>query len=344
MLLLSRDPAFESHDTGRGHPERPARLDAVGEGIEAAVPPEAVVLLEPRVATRTELERVHIPEYLDALERFCEAGGGSIDPDTVASPRSWDAARHAAGAGLAAVDALRAQRGEAAFCAVRPPGHHATAKRSMGFCLLNNVAVAAAALTAQSERVAIIDWDAHHGNGTQDIFWDDPSVFYASLHEYPLYPGTGRLEETGGAAAPGLTCNLPLPAGATGDVYLEAFDEVILPLVESFEPDWTLISAGFDAHHADPLTGLQLSAGDFGLFAQRVNDLTPGRLVAFLEGGYDLAGLRDSVAASLSGLLPDLRPQSAERPTGGGPGRPVIEAARRLREAGDGALSGRASP
>lgn len=340
MLLLSRDAAYDLHDTGRGHPERPARLDAVAQGIEAAVPADAIVELEPRVATRAELERVHDAEYLDALERFCEGGGGSIDPDTVASRGSWEAALHAAGSGLRAVDALTGGEGKVAFCAVRPPGHHATPSRSMGFCLLNNVAVTAAALAARDERVAIIDWDAHHGNGTQEMFWDDPAVLYASLHEYPLYPGTGRLEETGGKAAAGLTCNLPLPAGATGDVYLEALDEVVLPLVESFAPGWTLISAGFDAHQADPLTGLHLSAGDFALFAQRLVTLTPGRVVAFLEGGYDLAAVRDSVIGALSGLLPEVRTQSPERPTGGGPGRPVIEAARRLREAGDGALSG----
>jgi len=200
----------------------------------------------------------------------------------------------------------------------------------MGFCLLNNVSVAAAALTERGERVAILDYDAHHGNGTQDIFWSDPRVLYVSLHEWPLYPGTGRLDDVGAGAGEGFTCNLPLPAGATGDVYARAFDEVIVPCVERFDPGWLLISAGYDAHRADPLTGLGLSSGDYAALAARSAELVPtGRVVMFLEGGYDLAALRDSVAASLPPLLGE--PADPTEPaTSGGPGADVVAAARQI--------------
>ncbi len=287
------------------------------------------MLLEPRVATREELELVHTAAYLDALERFCRAGGGAIDQDTAASADSWDAALHAAGSGLAAVDALERGEGVAAFCAVRPPGHHALPAGAMGFCLLNNIAVTAAALRGRGERVLIVDWDAHHGNGTQDMFWADPNVLYVSMHEWPLYPGTGRLEEIGSGPGAGTTVNFPLPAGATGDVFLAALDDVVAPLVERFDPTWVLISAGYDAHRADPLTGLELSAGDYADLTARVAALAPaGRIVAFLEGGYDLEALRDSVAATVSALVGQrCRP---EPPTAHGPGRTVVHAARDL--------------
>jgi acetoin utilization deacetylase AcuC-like enzyme len=250
----------------------------------------------------------------------------------VASAGSWAAARRAAGAGLSAIEALDRGEGDAAFLAVRPPGHHALPAIPMGFCLLNNVAVTAAALAERGERVLVVDYDAHHGNGTQDVFYDDPRVTYVSFHEWPLYPGTGRLDEIGTGAAEGTTLNLPFPAGATGDVYLRALDEVVGPAVERFRPAWVLVSAGFDAHRADPLTGLGLSAGDYGLLAARMVELSPapGRLVAFLEGGYDLDALRDSVAATLPALIGGAV-EAVEKPTAGGPGATVVDAAADLR-------------
>jgi len=328
-VLLSTAAAYFDHDAGRGHPERPARLDAVLAGADDAGLDEAIVRVEPRPATREELAAVHPPAYLDALERFCAAGGGDLDADTAVVPASWAAAVLAAGAGIDATERLRAGEGDAAFCAVRPPGHHATPTRAMGFCLLNSAAVTAGVLASQGERVVIVDWDAHHGNGTQDAFWADGRVLYVSLHEYPLYPGTGRLLDRGEGDGLGTTLNLPLPAGATGDVYLAALDEVVAPVVERFAPTWLLVSAGFDAHRADPLTGLALSSGDFADLTRRVLAFAPaGRRVLFLEGGYDLQALRDSTAACLAGLVGiDLRP---ERASSGGPGRDVVHAAAEL--------------
>jgi acetoin utilization deacetylase AcuC-like enzyme len=330
VLLVGGDPTLDRHDVGAGHPERAARVRAALDGIEEAGLADAVVRLEPRRATEDELMLVHPASYLEALRAFCESGGGNLDPDTVAAPGSWDTALLAAGAALAAVDGLERGEGDVAFVAARPPGHHALAYQSMGFCLLNNVAVAAAALTARGERVLVVDWDVHHGNGTQAIFWDDPNVLYVSTHEWPLYPGTGRVDETGGPGAPGLTVNIPVPAGATGNVLCHALDDVVAPVAERFAPTWVLVSAGFDAHRADPLADLQLTAGDFADLARRVRQFAPGtgRMAVILEGGYDLDALRHSVGATLAAVLgTDYRPEHA---SSGGPGASAVEAAMRV--------------
>jgi acetoin utilization deacetylase AcuC-like enzyme len=332
MLLVATDPRFAEHDPGRGHVERPARLQAVHDGLQLADLDGALRDLPPRAATRAEMERVHRTAYLEELERFCRAGGGPLDLDTSVTEASWDAAVYAAGAGLAAAAALEAGEGAAAFCAVRPPGHHAEPGHAMGFCLLNNVAITAAALRDEGRRVLIVDWDAHHGNGTQDMFYADADVLYVSMHEWPLYPGTGRLDEVGLGAGAGTTINFPFPAGTTGDVYRAALDEVVAPLVDRFRPDWVLISAGFDAHRADPLTGMGLRAGDFAdLTAQVVGYAPAARTIAFLEGGYDLEALRDSVAAMAATLVGTaVRPEPA---TAGGPGAAVVRAVRDLHTA-----------
>ncbi len=284
-----------------------------------------LVTLATRPAVSSELERVHTGPYLDSLRRLCEQGGGSVDADTYLTRQSWDIATRAAGAGLVAIEELRDGRGDLAFVIARPPGHHALADRAMGFCLLNNVAVAAASLVASGERVLIVDWDVHHGNGTEAVFWDEPDVLYVSTHQWPCYPGTGRPSDVGGPGAPGATLNVPLPPGATGDVMRAAFDRLVTPVVERFAPTWVLVSAGFDAHRADPLAELALTSGDFAALATVVADYapSPGRLVLFLEGGYDLGALRSSVSATLGALL-EVGPPD-ERPSTGGPGMEQLD-------------------
>lgn len=326
--MLALGTVTVEHPTGPGHPERPGRVRAALDGLVEAGLSDALVPLAPRRATEAELTRVHRPDHLAALARSCADGGGALDPDTVVGPTSFEAAVMGAGTVLAAVDACRDGTAEVGFVAPRPPGHHATADRAMGFCLVNHVAVAAAALADAGERVLVLDWDVHHGNGTQDIFWDDPRVLYVSTHQWPLYPGSGATEERGGPHARGTTVNVALPAGATGDVVLAAVDEVVAPVVEGFAPTWVLVSAGFDAHRADPLADLALTAADFADLAQRARDFAPadGRLVLVLEGGYDLDALRCSVGASVAATLGvRYRPEPS---SAGGPGRQAVDAAR----------------
>jgi acetoin utilization deacetylase AcuC-like enzyme len=332
-ILFATHPRYLDHDAGPGHPERSARLEAVLAGVRFDGLDGVLVPYEPVAASREALERVHPASYLDAIERFCAAGGGRIDADTAVGPDSWEIAVLAAGAGLSAIDRLRAGEAEAAFCAVRPPGHHATRNRAMGFCIVNNVAVAAAQLASEGERVLVVDIDAHHGNGTQDVFYADPRVMYVSFHEYPLYPGTGALDETGSGLATGTTMNFPFPEGTTGDVYLAAIDEVMAPVVDVFDPTWLVVSAGFDAHRRDPLTGLDLTSGDYADIVRRLLAFAPpGRRLVVLEGGYDLQALADSTAATVATLagLADIRPEKA---TSGGPGKVVVQAAKRVWDA-----------
>ncbi|MCU1359272.1 MAG: putative deacetylase [Ilumatobacteraceae bacterium] len=332
-VLFSTHAAYLEHLAGPRHPERPERLQAVLSGVQRHADIDALVPLEPIEASRADLERVHPAAYLDRIQQICADGGGRLDPDTYASAGTWRAATLAAGAGLTAVDALRRGEGDAAFCAVRPPGHHANSTESMGFCLISNVAVVASSLAAQGERVLIIDYDAHHGNGTQDVFYDDPRVLFVSLHQWPLYPGTGRHTDVGSGAGEGFTVNVPVPAGATGDVYLKALDDIVAPRVQAFDPTWLIVSAGFDAHRFDPITELGLTSGDYITITKRVMQWAPpGRRLVMLEGGYDLDALAWS-SAGVVGVLAGNDPQPvdfSEADTDGGPGMAQVDAISRF--------------
>jgi len=303
-LLFVTHEAYLDHVTGDRHPERPERLGAVIDATRRTDVSDALIPVVPRAATIDEILRVHAESLVEKARVTIASGGGRLDPDTVVSPASWDAALHAAGAGLTAVEHLLAGVADAAFCAVRPPGHHATRDTSMGFCVFSNVAVVAAHLADRGERVLIVDFDAHHGNGTQDVFYDDPRVLFVSFHQWPLYPGTGWFDENGERAGFGTTMNLPLPPGTTGDAYLHALETVVIPRVERFAPTWLVVSAGFDAHRRDPITDLGLSAGDYADIMSRIVPLVePGRRLVMLEGGYDLEALENSTTAALGALL-----------------------------------------
>jgi acetoin utilization deacetylase AcuC-like enzyme len=300
-VLYLTHPAFVRHDTGSWHPERPARLEAAERGAWSAG--LGMQRIEADVVDPALLASVHSPAYIAAIERFCAAGGGPLDADTVAVEASWDAALRAAGAGPQAVDLLTADPSATAFLAVRPPGHHALAAQAMGFCLFNNVVVTAAALTARGQKVAIIDWDVHHGNGTQALVWDDPDVLYVSAHQHPFYPMTGQVVERGGEGADGTIINVPLPAGSAGDVYREITGRIIDPALTEFQPDWILVSAGYDAHEHDPLADLRLESADYGqMGASLTRHVGPNRIITFLEGGYHLSAIAESVAETLRGI------------------------------------------
>ncbi len=320
MALVVNSPYDDSKHADPGHPERPDRTTAALAAVADLHLGSDLVTAPAYVASRADLVRVHHGSYLEELGAFCYDGGGDIDQDTYATYSSWSIAQKAAGAGLAVIEELRRRDEGVGFVVTRPPGHHALPDRAMGFCLLNNVAVAAASLLAQGERVLIVDWDVHHGNGTQQIFWDEPNVLYVSTHQWPLFPGSGSSGEVGGWNAIGRTLNVPLPPGATGDVVRRAMDEIAAPAVEEFGPTWVLVSAGFDAHRADPMADLALTSGDFAHVARTVGGFAPrsGRVALFLEGGYDLAALRSSVEATLSALLEI--PYDAEAASSGGPG------------------------
>ncbi len=304
--LIVSHPSSLDHDMGPGHPEGPDRLRAVAAALAA----EKFRRLEHLVAPfpeREALRRAHPERYLRALEEASPREGlAALDADTAMCPKTLDAAFFAAGGAIAAVDAVMSNDADTAFVAVRPPGHHAGVATPMGFCFFNNIAIAARHARAMhgAERVAIVDFDVHHGNGTQEIFWADKSVLFCSTHQAPFYPGTGGRGDTGEFNT---IVNAPLLAGSSGDAFREAFADVILPRVKAFAPDIILISAGFDAHEDDPLGGLMLRERDFADVTKRLLDIADrrcrGRVVSFLEGGYDIDALAASAAAHVEALM-----------------------------------------
>ena len=306
-LALVDDVRFDAHFE-RDHPERPERLAAARRGVATAAAGARVLRVPTRLASDDELRAVHEPEMLAALGRALSRGRGHLDPDTYFCPASQEAAWLAAGGTAELVRTLLGGEARLGLSLPRPPGHHAEPDHPMGFCLLNNVAVgAAAALAAGAKKVAIVDWDVHHGNGTQAAFERDPRVLFVSLHQYPFYPGGGGPDEIGEAEGRGATCNLALPAGQGPETYAYAFRRVVLPLLDAFGAELVLVSAGYDAHADDPLGGMRLDAACYGAMTTALLDHATraghGRLGLVLEGGYDLDALEESHVAVVSALL-----------------------------------------
>lgn len=305
-VALVLDPRFREHRTPSGHPEGPERIAALLPLLDE-VERRGLLLVPPRPATREEIVAVHSEEHWNRVEASARVAHTIFDADTSAGSTSFEIARLAAGGFLALIESILDGRAERGLALVRPPGHHAESHRAMGFCLFDNVAVGAALLRRSGiERVAIVDWDVHHGNGTQEIFWRDPSVLYVSLHQFPWYPGTGAQNETGEGDGNGTTLNVPLPAGCGDLEYLAAFDEQVIPALRSFEPGFLLVSAGFDPHSRDPLGEMHVTADGFAEMARKLRDaadeLCGGRIALVLEGGYHLDALRESVEAVLDAL------------------------------------------
>ena len=293
-------PIYLEHDTD-GHPERKERLTTTLEKIRSSG--LELEFVTPRPATLDEVRTIHSPGYIDQVGSISEQGGGYLDLDTVVSRRSYEAALMAAGGVIAGIERVTGDL-DNAFALIRPPGHHALPNRGMGFCIFNNVAIGAKCAQKMGlEKVLIVDWDVHHGNGTGAVFYDDRSVMYFSVHQFPHYPGTGRVKEMGMDGAEGFTVNVPLPWGTGDSGYLTVFEEVLKPVAMEFDPDIVLVSAGQDPHQADPLSGMNLTTGAFGSMASTVKEIadscSEGRLVAALEGGYNLGTLSDSVVAIL---------------------------------------------
>jgi len=302
------DDIFLRHDTGASHPENIARLTAIRDRLEKQEYFGRFYQLSRREANLEEIGRVHDTSYAERVREVCRAGGGRLDADTSVSADSYDAAIVAAGAGLEAADRVDAGEIQRALLLLRPPGHHSLQSRAMGFCLFNNIAVTARHLQSKGyERIAILDWDVHHGNGTEATFYDDPGVFFISTHQYPFYPGTGAASDTGRGKGEGFTLNVPMQAGSDDADYRRVFEHQVLPKLEEFHPEIILISAGFDAHKADPLAGMRLETKSYEWMSQKVGELADrqcqGRIISFLEGGYDLDALAASVDVHAQVLL-----------------------------------------
>ncbi len=307
---LVYDEVYLKHDTGPSHPERPQRLTSIIERLNQDGALKDLVRLRPSPAPLEWLYTVHTPEYVERVRKDCEKGVGYVDsPDAPASRASYEVALNAVGGVQAAIDAVMERRVTNAFCAIRPPGHHALKDKAMGFCLFNNVAIAAKYIQKKHKlaKVLIVDWDAHHGNGTQAMFYDDPSVFYFSVHQSPFYPGTGSAAEKGQGRGLGFTCNVPLAAGSGDSEYRKALIETLEPAAAAFKPDFVLISAGFDSAEGDLLGGMKVTPKGYAELTRIVKGIAEqhchGRVVSVLEGGYNLESLAASVEAHVRVLL-----------------------------------------
>lgn len=302
------DPLFEEHKTGYGHPERPERLPVALKALEESGLLEKVEMKQPRDATVKDIELVHTDRYIEQVRQIADGGGGHLDMDTAISDATYRAALRAAGALLDSVDGCIDGTFKRSFCLVRPPGHHALPGRGMGFCIFNNAAIAARYAQERKgmQRVMIVDWDAHHGNGTQDTFYDDPSVLYVSLHQYPHYPGTGWVDETGRGKGEGFTINFPFPTGTSEEQYFEAFERVIIPAGRKYAPDFVMVSAGYDSHTGDLLCSMRLNDLSYRKMTDYLVGLADeccgGRLIMTLEGGYNLTAQARSIVQTVAGL------------------------------------------
>jgi len=301
------DPLYLQHDTG-GHPEKAARLTAIMRTLKEGGLLEEVTRVDARDATRSELQEIHEGTYVERVRRIAEEGGAWLDGDTYVSSGSYDAAVRAAGGLLALLDSIMKGEVDDGFALVRPPGHHALPDRGMGFCIFNNVAIAASVAIARHglNRVLIVDYDVHHGNGTSDAFYSDPSVLYFSAHQYPYYPGTGHWSETGVGEGEGYTVNVPLPTGVGDEGYRRVFEELLVPIALRYDPELILVSVGYDAHWRDPLAHMRLSLAGYGALASMLkelaNEVCEGRIGFTLEGGYDLEAQANGVLNTFRAL------------------------------------------
>jgi acetoin utilization deacetylase AcuC-like enzyme len=327
--LVVIDREYLKHLPGESHPERPERIQAL-LNLAGALDKQMFELASPRAATRADVEYTHGADHVRLVESTSKHNRYALDGDTITCRDSFGVALLAVGGFLTLLDAIASKQSSNGFALVRPPGHHALRDHAMGFCLFNTMAIGAEYLKRVygAKKILIMDWDVHHGNGTQAAFYDDPTVLFISTHQFPFYPGSGAVNETGVGAGEGFTLNVPLPAGCTDVEYLQVFQDIVVPAAEKFQPEWILVSAGFDPHQRDPLGGMNVTEEGFGAMARLLlvlaNRFADGRIAFLLEGGYDLAGLRDSVAAVLAAMKTQAPPPAGHLPLAESRIEPVI--------------------